>query len=531
MHYLNITSNYKWHFAWLVLALAYVAGLFTPLMEVDESEYACISREMLSTGHYLIVKKHSVDYLDKPPLLFWLSTLSFALFGISEFAFKLPSVVFSFLGFYSTYRLGTLLFDKNVGRYSAIILAASLAMLMMNQDVRTDALLCSFIIFTCWQLLEYFEKGKLQNALLCFVGMGCAMMAKGPIGLMIPSIVGTATVISRKSLGNLLSFKTLASAIILPIMLAPMCYGLYEQYGLHGLRFYFWEQSFGRITGENSWHNDADGFFFIHTFLWAFLPFTILFVVSIIRLSTKPKLTTPNEWVILTGFLIPFAILSMSHYKLPHYINVVLPFAALLTAVGISKTFFEAKFYQIFQFILMGLILLLAFILNSYFFNDYKNEAWVAAMALLIIAFGFAKNMNSAEKLLLPSVIVIGISFLMMNINFYPSLAKYDGGTQVGLAARNNPYSVFTLNTTPYNTEFYAEKDILNITPEEIIHKTKPLQITTNEAGFNTLQEKGLSPTSINKFQHFPATMLNWKFLNPQTRQNAIETRYLLQYN
>src|ERR1700744_5269641 len=92
--------------------IVFIIGLFIPLMEVDAAQYASISREMLENRSYLQVYDIGHDYLDKPPMLFWLSALSMRVFGVHDWAYRLPSLFFSFLAVYSTYRLALLFYRK-----------------------------------------------------------------------------------------------------------------------------------------------------------------------------------------------------------------------------------------------------------------------------------------------------------------------------------------------------------------------------------------------------------------------------------
>ena len=78
-------------------------------MNIDAAQYASISFEMALTNSYLEVKEFGNDYLDKPPLLFWLSSLSIKLFGATNFAYKLPSFLFLLASLYAVYKF-TLLF-------------------------------------------------------------------------------------------------------------------------------------------------------------------------------------------------------------------------------------------------------------------------------------------------------------------------------------------------------------------------------------------------------------------------------------
>ena len=63
-----------------------VGMLGIPLIDIDAAQYASMSREMASTGNYLQLYDLGADYLDKPPLLFWLSSLSIQLFGVHDWA-------------------------------------------------------------------------------------------------------------------------------------------------------------------------------------------------------------------------------------------------------------------------------------------------------------------------------------------------------------------------------------------------------------------------------------------------------------
>ena len=104
----------------LLFTLIYVRGLFNIIYGIDASIYASLSAEMSESNNWLQLYHKGNDYLDKPPLHFWLSAASFKLFGISSFTYKLPSFLFTILGTYSTYKLGKLLYSSQIGKLSAL---------------------------------------------------------------------------------------------------------------------------------------------------------------------------------------------------------------------------------------------------------------------------------------------------------------------------------------------------------------------------------------------------------------------------
>ena len=284
-----------------LFTVVYIRGLFTLIYGIDASIYASISAEMSETGSYLQLFHKGNDYLDKPPLHFWLSSLSFKLFGINSFAYKLPSFLFTVLGAVSTYKLGKLLYSREIGKLSGLFFYASFAIMLINLDVRTDTILVGIIVFTLWQLISYVQTNNYLNFILGFIGIGLAMLAKGPIGLMVPVLaLGTHFLIKREW-NNIFKWQWMLGLVISGVVIAPMVWGLYQQFdlqptksfklasgmdgtGTSGIMFYFWDQSFGRITGSNQeWKNDSSKLFFIHTFLWSFLPWSIIGILGLFK--------------------------------------------------------------------------------------------------------------------------------------------------------------------------------------------------------------------------------------------------------
>jgi len=92
-----------------VLGMAFftaLVGVFAiPLMDIDASQYASISRELLERNSWLQFYDMGADYLDKPPMLFWLSALSLKIFGVYDWAYRLPSFLFALLAIYATQQL------------------------------------------------------------------------------------------------------------------------------------------------------------------------------------------------------------------------------------------------------------------------------------------------------------------------------------------------------------------------------------------------------------------------------------------
>src|SRR6185295_2066718 len=95
---------------------------YLSLLDPDEAHYAQITKEMLAAREWLVPLVGGHPFIDKPVLFHWLQGLSFKLFGLSEFAARLPSALAAVALLWTTYWLGRELFDRDTGRRAAAML-------------------------------------------------------------------------------------------------------------------------------------------------------------------------------------------------------------------------------------------------------------------------------------------------------------------------------------------------------------------------------------------------------------------------
>src|ERR1700679_564974 len=116
----------------VVICIIYLIGFGIDVMDVDAAQYASMSREMLASGHFLQVYDFGRDYLDKPPFLFWVSSLSMKIFGVNNFAYRFPSFLFSLFAIFSTFKFASLYYKKEIAVLAAIVLASCQALFLIN---------------------------------------------------------------------------------------------------------------------------------------------------------------------------------------------------------------------------------------------------------------------------------------------------------------------------------------------------------------------------------------------------------------
>lgn len=536
---------------WSLFGLAtivYLFGLFVDIMDVDAAQYASISREMLETKQYLQVHHRYGDYLDKPPLLFWLSALSYSIFGVSTWAYKLPSFLFTLLGTYSTFRLGQMLYNRATGIVAALVIYTCAAFFIFNNDVRTDSLLANCVIFSIWQLYAYLERPRWLNLFLAALGLAGAMLAKGPIGLMVPVLALAPQLVLKKEWKKLFRWQWLILFGIVALLLAPMVWGLYRQYGGDGPYFFFWKQSFGRITGENEWRNDSSFFFLWHTFLWAFFPwaffFAFYFFKDLVALWRNRFIPTHSQEIItFTGVLLPFLALCSSKYQLPHYIFVFFPLAAILTARYLLRLVESAthqtslRNFTLLQFFFSCLLWIGIGLVLCYIFPTTNYTLMTALFALLVIVLWiFFRQKNTFYRLFLPCTISVIATILMMNTVFYPQLLRYQSGSMAARIVQQQRQpgdQLLTFKGNAHSFDFYVNGIARFVTNADSLKQITQNQhgwIYTAEEGFHILQEAGFKAEKVYPVKHFAVAWLSIPFLLPQTRESKVDSCYLMRY-
>lgn len=314
-------------FVVFIIAYLFFLGSY-PLLDADETRYAVMAREMLKTNDFMTLYLNGSCFFEKPPLYFWIEVLSFKMFGISEFAARLPIVLLSVLP------LGLLfgLCNKIKGFKFAFIAAATLMTTLEYAIITKIAILDSiFTSFCVSSVLLYFytffveQENKKWFWLFAYIFMGFAVLAKGMPGVVIP--FGTILVSSiifkthKETLKSFLYGLPVFLLIALPwhILMLKTYPGLFYQE-------YIYKHHILRFLGSEVINRNKPWYFYILTLIWGLIPHTLIFLgVKNIKLDKFLKLN------VIAG-LLTLIFFSLSGAKLITYILPIYPFFAVIIA-------------------------------------------------------------------------------------------------------------------------------------------------------------------------------------------------------
>jgi 4-amino-4-deoxy-L-arabinose transferase-like glycosyltransferase len=540
---------------WLVFVLlvgSYLRGLWIPLMDNDSAHHALIALRMIESGNYHELIFRDADYLDKPHFLFWAVALSFKIFGVSAWAYKLPSLLFSVAGIYATYRLGKRVFNAQTGQLAAVILASSYAFFLANNDVRMDAILTASIIFATWQLVEWIHTNRLGNMFMASIGLAVGFATKGAIGLVMPALAGLLYMyqINRWSIWDRMRWAGLVSTTAL--LLLPVFYSMYLQFDLHpekvirnstgnsGVLFLLFGQSVGRYSGTG-WGTLAQNepFFFVHTFLWAFLPWSLVALLALTetvkdlaksgRALWRRDTVKPASFFLVATSTIIFLLISGSQFKLPHYLNILFPFFALLTSSFLTThAASRIRLIRVLQYITLAALLVVTCFLNAYVFPvEGLGEKIMIVVLMITLAVCIYQR---RDQIVLVTLLVTSFCYAVLNFNFYPKALALQGGSQLARFVTEQNISVDNV----FYLQGYGQANSLDFAVGKIIPSKpidridKPAFIVTDEPGKHALQDAGLRFAELKTVPDFRVSVLSKDWIIPKNR-NAFQGKlYLL---
>ena len=533
---------------WILFALlgiVYTIGLFVPLLDNDSAHHGNIALHMYLTGDYVRLIDEGKDYLDKPHLHFWLAALSYHVFGVTSFAYKFPSFLFTIFGVYSVYRLGKSLYYREVGRLAALVMASAFAFILANNDVRMEAILTASIAFATWQFVDWVDKKSIINAIAAALGLALAFSTKGLIGVFVPAIGIFFYILYKKNWVSFYHWQLLLLVVSFFVFISPVLYCYYLQYDLHtekiirgksgwsGVRFILWQQTFERYEGKSfGGAGNKDYFFFFHSFLWAFAPWSLIAYIAFFN-RLRSFRSRKNEWLTAGTFLIMALMITFSGFKLPHYINIIFPSTAVLTsAYLIERANKHLTIRRLFvtQWLVCGLCVAAALAINLWAF-PLQNLLVILVMALFIVAsfFVFRKLSSMFEKLVGLSVLTSVFIFYLLNSNFYPQLLTYQAGNELALATRGkvDPKTVYIWPLL-YNPSFqFYSKELKKEFSDSVLKEDHPVWILTDRNSLHQLKEKNLQTLQQYSHRDYNIGTMTLPFINPATRKQTLDTLFL----
>ena len=420
--------------AWFLAALgililtSFFLGLGSaPLFDVDEGAFSEATREMMISKNYLTTYLNGAPRFDKPILIYWFQLLSIKLFGINEFAFRLPSALAG-----TAWATSIFLFvRKESGNRQAFLASAmmvlSLQVVVIAKAAIADGLLNCLLAITMFSLLNHFKTGSKRSLYLTFTAAGFGMLTKGPIAILIPAAVSFLFAIEEGSIKKWIRMIFNPVGILLFASIALPWYLLeYRDQGMAFIEGFFIKHNLSRFNTSFEEHSGSI-LYYIPVLIVGMMPYTGLLLTVVVNMKTL--LRDHTNRFLLIWFVFVFVFFSLSGTKLPHYIiyGYTPLFILMARALPLSK---HTERFAAFPVLLLALLASLPYLLQialQKIDDDFlkailtggieltgqQHLLIISAAILCIAGIQFIPRLSAAGKLISTGVV---FSFL---INIY----------------------------------------------------------------------------------------------------------------
>ena len=299
------------------------------LMDPDEGRYAEIAREVLVLKDWLIPHLNLLPYLEKPPLVYWLTAVGFKVFGYTETAARLPSAVSALGGVFLAYGLGRALWGPGPGVLGALVLASAAGYVALGRILTLDM---TFAL--CLNLgigLGYLALSRGQNRLWpwAYLALGLAVLTKGPVALVLAGLTWVIwVVVSRRTWRPLVQPWGWALLAVITLPWLVYVQWRYPEF----FRFFILEQHFGRFLTPAI--HPEPLYYYVPVLLGLLLPWTWLLPWT---LAAGGRWRDPDYRFLVIWAAVMVVFFSLSRGKLVPYILPALLPLALLVGHGLAR--------------------------------------------------------------------------------------------------------------------------------------------------------------------------------------------------
>jgi 4-amino-4-deoxy-L-arabinose transferase-like glycosyltransferase len=399
---------------WQIAALLFVAASLvfvpflgtTPMIDPTDSFFTESAREMLDLKSFACTFINYEPWLDKPALHFWFIILAFKLFGINEFAGRLPSALSGIFEVVATYCFSRHFLTRRQSLLSASILLSLPLFISVGRVSLTDEPLSLCLTVSLFSFAILIIKKRLKFLFVAYLALAVAVLIKGPfalvlVGLILAAHIGLTSLpgidVRRIDFQRILGYawKLHPIAGVLGILLLTSPYYIWAHNETHGAftTAFFFRQNFGRMVGVVN--HVRPFWWYLPISLGGFFPWSLLVAFWgpwILKIWKRKEILSDKRLQMLVfaacWLTVTFCFFSAIPTKLYTYIIPLSPAFALLLGCFIDSLIMARKtlpLYAVSLFFAAGLIAG-PFIVSKIFDKTHQFLSLEIAVAAVLLA-------------------------------------------------------------------------------------------------------------------------------------------------
>jgi len=368
------------------------------LVGADEPRYAQIGREMLARHDWIVPTINGQPWLEKPVLLYWREMIAYSIFGVHDWAARIPSAIFAaglvivILFFMRRFRPGSEL-------DAALITASCAAVIGFGRGASTDMQLSApfCVAMLCWW--AWHETGRKLWLAIFYALLAVGALAKGPVSPALAILIVAAYAALRRD-GKIFLRSLWLPGFVLFFAVTLPWYIAVQIKVPQFFRVFFLQHNLERFS-TNLYQHSQPFWYYIPVFIVSVLPWSVFTLPAVwnalregwssIRSDqTDSGAAGTTDWLeqfLMLWIVVPIVFFSISRAKLPGYILPAIPPAALLTACYLQKQQTIGRIKLILHSVVCGAVLAGALVAPWLMLKRHLTQGtWTPVIAVTCIA-------------------------------------------------------------------------------------------------------------------------------------------------
>lgn len=364
-----------------------------PLFNPDEGRYAEIPREMLASGDWLVPHLNNLVYIEKPPLQYWVTALSYEVFGTHVWSARFYTGLCALLTVLVSAALARHLWGARVGWRAGMMLGSMLGMIVIGQQLTLDMSLTFFLTLTVAAFCVAQDPATLDARrrrwmTLAWASAAAAFLTKGLIALVLPALTLIAYSLLYRRFKPWRRLSLLPGCALFALISAPWCLLMQRQVPQF-FEFFFIREHFQRfLTRIEDRYEPV--WYFIPVLAAGCLPWILPAARALGSAWRRTGTATDFEpraflwvWVVVV-----FVFFSMSDSKLIPYILPLVPALAVLMASAPEESLRRDLLRTCMGVIAAGFVLMAVAAVLPQLLRDPARAPYFAGLRLPLLGMG-----------------------------------------------------------------------------------------------------------------------------------------------
>jgi len=330
-------------------------------MDDVDAVQAQIGRNMLTSGDWVTARLDGIPYLEKGPLIYWLIAISYQIFGVHDWAARIPVVVSALVLAWVTAALGAWAFGRQAGLYAGLCISTCIGLFLFTRVLIPDVMVTACMALSMWAFLRAIDEDERHPRRWAFVlaaTLGVSLLLKSLVGVVFPVAAAVVYLAITRQLWQPKVWKRLhlwsgaAIAILIAApwhVLATLRNPPYFDFSMrsvpgeyHGFLWFFFMNEqvlrFLNLRYPRDYDTMPRALFWLLHLVWLF-PWSVYFP-AVAKLDFRPRDRAGRTRLLAlcwTGFILVFFTFSTTqeYYSMPCYPALALLLGSAMAAGGV----------------------------------------------------------------------------------------------------------------------------------------------------------------------------------------------------